>query len=191
MLPDPRITAANALHSQMLMDPANTTCAYAKHCSSASPWPPSALKMDVLKRAKTKVKNKPIPTLMSAACSTKALALSGLLAPKARLMAEEIPPPTEPADNICCSITNGKTKAIPAKGMMPNWPTYQVSAKLTKAAAVMAKLLGSVKRQIVGTMGALMRSCCKRLLCSVVCEVGRALVQKRVHAFFLIVCGKH
>jgi hypothetical protein len=55
----------------------------------------------------------------------------------------------------------------------------------------MAKLLGSVKRQIVGTMGALMRSCCKRLLCSAVCEVGRALVQKRVHAFFLIVCGKH
>jgi hypothetical protein len=72
-----------------------------------------------------------------------------------------MPPPIEPADNICCNMTNGKTSAMPAKGMMPNWPTYQVSAMLTKAAAVMAKPLGNAKRQIVGTMGAVVSACCK------------------------------
>jgi hypothetical protein len=67
----------------------------------------------------------------------------------------------EPADSICCSITNGNTKAMPAKGMMPNWPTYQVSAMLTKAAAVMAKPLGNANRKIVGAIAAVVRAFCK------------------------------
>ena len=120
MLPEPRMTEARALVSQMLIEPANATWAYNKHCARASPLPPNALKMDALKSANTKVNNKPMPSPMRVACKTKALALAKLLAPMARLMAEVMPPPMEPADNICCSITNGNTKAMPAKGMMPN-----------------------------------------------------------------------
>jgi hypothetical protein len=66
------------------------------------------------------VKKSPIPKAMSAAWSTKALAFAELPDPKARLMADVMPPPIEPADNICCNMTNGKTKAMPAKDMMPN-----------------------------------------------------------------------
>jgi hypothetical protein len=54
-------------------------------------------------------------------------------------------------------MTKGNTKAMPAKGKMPNLPTYQVSAMLTNAAAVMASMLGSAKRQMVGAIGAVVR----------------------------------
>jgi hypothetical protein len=50
---------------------------------------------------------------------------------------------------------------MPAKGMMPSWPTYQVSAMLTKAAAIIAKPLGNAKRRIVGAIGAVVREFCK------------------------------
>ena len=79
-----------------------------------------AVKMGRLKKRKMKVKKRPMPIAMSRACKTKALALVVSLAPSARLMAEEMPPPIEPADNICCNMTNGKTKAMPASGRRPN-----------------------------------------------------------------------
>ena len=120
MLPEPRMTAANELVNQMQTAPANTTRAYSKHCSSASSLPPNAEKMEGPKRLNNKVKKSPIPKAMSAAWSTKALAFAELPDPKARLMADVMPPPIEPADNICCNMTNGNTKAMPAKDMMPN-----------------------------------------------------------------------
>ena len=121
-----------------------------------------AVKMGRLKKTKMNVKNKPMPSAMSVACKTKALALATSFAPSARLTAEEIPPPMEPADSICCNMTIGNTKAIPARGRRPSWPTYQVSAMVTSALAVMAKILGNANRQMVGKIGAEVSAFCNR-----------------------------
>ena len=61
---------------------------------------------------------------------------------------------------------------------------------VTSAAAVMANRLGTAKRHIVGTIGAVVRACCNAANFLAVCEVGWALVQESVHALFLVVCGK-
>ena len=98
-----------------------------------------AVKMGRLKKTKMKVKNRPMPSAMSVACNTRALAFTRSFAPSARLMAEEMPPPMEPADSICCNMTIGNTKAMPARGRRPNWPTYQVSAMVTSALAAWQK----------------------------------------------------
>jgi hypothetical protein len=78
-----------------------------------------ALKMMSPNTTKSRVKKRPMPKAMMAACNTKALAFSKSLAPMARLTAEVMPPPIEPADSICCIMTKGNTKAMPASGMMP------------------------------------------------------------------------
>jgi hypothetical protein len=51
----------------------------------------------------------------------------------------------------------GKTKAMPAKGKVPNLPIYEVSAIVTKAPAAMANILGRLNRHIVAKMGAVVR----------------------------------
>ncbi len=130
-----------------------------------------------------------MPREMSVACKTKALALTRSFAPSARLTAEEIPPPIEPADSICCNMTIGNTKAIPARGSRPSWPTYQVSAMVTSALAIMAKIFGKASRQMVGKIGAEVRAFCNRSNLFML-KGWRTFVQKRIHAFFLILCGK-
>jgi hypothetical protein len=52
---------------------------------------------------------------IATACTASRLASSRRPAPKARATADEMPPPTAPADIICISITAGNTSAMPAK----------------------------------------------------------------------------
>jgi hypothetical protein len=61
---------------------------------------------------------------------------------------------------------------------------------VTSALAVMAKILGKASRQMVGKIGAEVSVFCKRAKLFVLKD-WRTLVQKRIHAFFLIFCGKH
>ena len=60
---------------------------------------------------------------MASACSTSASASSRRPAPSARAIAEEMPPPMAPAENICISITPGNTSAMPASASVPSLPT--------------------------------------------------------------------
>ena len=57
------------------------------------------------------------------------------------------------------------TKAIPARGRRPSWPTYQVSVMVTSALAVMAKIFGNASRQMVGKIGAEVSVFCKIIDC--------------------------
>jgi hypothetical protein len=60
---------------------------------------------------------------------------------------------------------------------------------VTIALAVMAKILGKASRQMVGKIGAEVRVFCNRANLFILKD-RRAFVQKRIHAFFLILCGK-
>jgi hypothetical protein len=61
---------------------------------------------------------------------------------------------------------------------------------VTSALAVMAKILGNASRQMVGKIGAEVSVFCNRSNLFVLKD-WRTLVQKCIHAFFLIFCGKH
>jgi len=69
------------------------------------------------------VKRSPKITAIASACSDNALASARRPAPRARAIADEMPPPIAPADIICISIITGKTRATPASAAVPSLPT--------------------------------------------------------------------
>lgn len=71
-------------------------------------------------------------------------------APRARLTADDTPPPMAPADIIWVSMANGNTRAIAASGTVPRMPTYRVSAIPTSTETVIAITLGTARRRRVG-----------------------------------------
>jgi len=73
--------------------------------------------------------------------------------PSARAIAEEMPPPTAPAEIICISITPGNTSAIPASASVPSFETNQVSIRPDAACASMTRTFGQAMRNSVGTIG--------------------------------------
>jgi hypothetical protein len=66
------------------------------------------------------MKPSPKATEMASAWSTSASASARRPAPRARAIADEMPPPMAPADIICMSITMGKTSATPARASVPS-----------------------------------------------------------------------
>ena len=69
-------------------------------------------------------------------------------------MADEIPPPSEPAEIICISMTPGNTSAMPASASVPSRPTQNVSISPLLACASMTTTLGHAMRSKSGTIGA-------------------------------------
>jgi hypothetical protein len=65
---------------------------------------------------------RPSAAAMIRACTTSALASALRLAPTARAIADEMPPPIAPADIICMSISAGNTSATPASASVPSRP---------------------------------------------------------------------
>ncbi len=57
------------------------------------------------------------------ACTARASARAGSPAPKARLTADDTPPPIAPADIIIWNMTSGNTSAMPASEGTPKLPT--------------------------------------------------------------------
>src|SRR5512134_2862229 len=86
------------------------------------------------------------------ACITKASASLRRPAPSARATAEEIPPPTAPAESICISMKPGKTSAIPASASVPSRETNQVSISPLAAWATITRIFGHAMRRSVGAM---------------------------------------
>jgi hypothetical protein len=66
------------------------------------------------------MKTPPKATEMAKAWSTNASAAARRPAPRARAIADEMPPPMAPADIICISISTGKTTATPASASVPS-----------------------------------------------------------------------
>src|SRR5947209_1910767 len=93
-------------------------------------------------------------TLMTSACSTSASASAARRAPSARAIADEMPPPSDPAEIICISMTPGKTSAIPASASVPSRPTQNVSIRPELACASITMTLGHAMRSSSGTIGA-------------------------------------
>ena len=100
MLPAPRITEAKVLTSQTPIDPRKATLEKATACASASPLPPRLANSAGPKLSISSMVSKPAVKPIHRAWTAKALARSGSPAPKARLTAEETPPPMAPPDNI-------------------------------------------------------------------------------------------
>ena len=68
-------------------------------------------------------------------------------------MAEEIPPPIEPADIICISIKTGKTRATPASASVPSLATKYVSISPTEACTNITSTFGVARRRSVPRIG--------------------------------------
>ncbi len=66
---------------------------------------------------------------MIIACQTSASASVRRPAPSARAMADEMPPPTAPADSICIIMKPGNTNAMPVNASVPSRETNQVSIR--------------------------------------------------------------
>ena len=123
MLPEPRITEAKVFISQGPTEPRNATFEYATACASASSRPPSAVKRAGPKSSIAAVDARPATTAIQPACTASAAARAGSPAPRARLTADETAPPMAPPDSIVCSMTNGKTSAMPPSAATPKRPT--------------------------------------------------------------------
>jgi hypothetical protein len=65
-----------------------------------------------------------------------------------------MPPPSDPAEIICMSITPGKTSAIPASASVPKRETQNVSISPVLACASMTTTLGQASFTSSGTIGA-------------------------------------
>ena len=91
---------------------------------------------------------------MISACSTSASASSCRRAPRARAIAEEMPPPIAPADSICIIMKPGNTSAMPASASVPRRETNQVSISPVEACASITSTFGHARRSSVGTIGA-------------------------------------
>ncbi len=152
MSPLPRSTDTSEFASHTVTMPPNSTSEYASACSTTASLPPSSRYRPGPKAMNNTLNARPAAMPISAACNASARARSASPAPSARLIADEMPPPIEPAENICISITNGNTSAIAASGCMPSRPMYIVSAMLVDAAAAIASTLGSASRSRVGRM---------------------------------------
>ena len=75
----------------------------------------------------------PLPHRRSRSHAIRSLRSFTLPRPSDRAMALVTAPPIAPPDNICISISAGKTIAIAASEMVPSWPMYQASTMLTLA----------------------------------------------------------
>ena len=95
----------------------------------------------------------PSARLISSACATSASASPRRPAPSARATAEEMPPPTAPADNIVIIMKPGKTSAMPVSASVPRRETHQVSIRPVEACASMTRMFGQASRSRVGTIG--------------------------------------
>ena len=65
----------------------------------------------------------PSPIVIATADQTSSLARSRSPAPKARAMADRMPPPIAPADTICNNMKRGNTSAMPARASSPSLAT--------------------------------------------------------------------
>src|SRR5882724_2466006 len=90
---------------------------------------------------------------MASAWTTSASASARRPAPRARAIADEIPPPMAPADIICISISTGKTSATPASASVPSLATKYVSMSPTDACTNMTSTFGVASRRSVLTIG--------------------------------------
>ena len=95
---------------------------------------------------------RPSPTLMMMACITQASASSRRPEPSARAMAEEMPPPTAPAESICIIMKPGNTSAMPVSASVPSRETNHVSINPVAACASITRMFGQAMRNSVGTM---------------------------------------
>ena len=91
---------------------------------------------------------------MPRACTTRASARAVWPAPRARDTSDAVLPPMAPPENICCNISSGNTRAMPASAATPSWPTYAVSAIAATALPTIATMLGIARRHSVGSTGA-------------------------------------
>ena len=88
------------------------------------------------------------------ACNTSALASSRRPPPSARAIADEMPPPTAPAESICIIVNPGKTSAMPASASAPRRETQKVSTSPVDACASMTATFGLARRIKVSAIGA-------------------------------------
>src|SRR5262249_38583018 len=89
---------------------------------------------------------------MASAWTTSESASARRPAPSVRATAEEIPPPTAPADIICMSISTGKTSATPASASVPSRATKYVSMRPTDAWTNMTRTFGVASLSRVPTI---------------------------------------
>ena len=123
MLPLPRITEDSVFTIHTKMEPKKATSQYATAWAKASPLPPSA---DIIASPNSTIKSmntRPSKQPIHKAWTASTLARAASPAPKARLTADDTPPPMAPADIMVCSITNGNTNAMPAKAGASKCPT--------------------------------------------------------------------
>ena len=80
------------------------------------------------------------------ACKTRASASACRPPPRARAIADEMPPPIAPADSICIIMKPGKTSAMPASASMPRRETHQVSINPVAACANITTMFGQASR---------------------------------------------
>ncbi len=94
----------------------------------------------------------PSATWMMSPSSPSASDSSRRPAPRARAIADEMPPPMAPAEIICISITAGNTSAMPASASVPSRATKKVSISPVAACAIITSMLGQARPTRVGTM---------------------------------------
>ncbi len=69
-------------------------------------------------------------------------------------MADEMPPPTAPADSICIIMKPGNTSAMPASASVPSRDTNQVSINPVEACTSITRMFGQARRSSVAVMRA-------------------------------------
>ena len=67
-------------------------------------------------------------------------------------MADEMPPPTAPAESICIIMKPGNTSAMPASASVPSRDTNHVSINPVEACTSITRMFGQARRSKVGTM---------------------------------------
>jgi hypothetical protein len=152
ILPVPLITLASAFDSQTRTVPPNTTLEYSIAASSDPPRPPIAAYNGRPNVSSNAEKNNPKATLIRMAWRTKVSASSRRPLPRARAMADEIPPPMAPPEIICIIMKPGNTSAMPVSASVPRWDSHHVSISPVDACADMTRMFGQAMLISVGTI---------------------------------------
>jgi hypothetical protein len=152
MFPVPRIALAAPAFSQIKGIPAKTTLEYSNAASNDPPVPPNARYIGRPNANTSPPNSAPIARLRMITCHTNASASALRPAPKARAMADEMPPPSDPAESTCIIIQPGKTSDMPASESMPRRETNQIWISATEDCATIIAVVGAAILSKVGVI---------------------------------------